>query len=234
MKSFLKEIEDKFIELESEVDNTSESDEELDEMSATGAVAGFNTPAAFASPGKWKNKKAKYESKVDESINTPPNFQWDKEEYQTPESEEEEYMDKFPFAYSESDWQHANYEYPSKNLSNTPGTSTKKHASLKVGNDKKQKTSKIEEVLEQKYEQLIEGYQQYKSGDIQPSKKVKESIREIAKKLQEIETVLHHTSKLKNESGVAASQYGPGTTKALTKISERLIKISERVRSLGE
>ena len=232
MRSFLKEIEDKFIELESEVDNTSESDEELDEMSTTGAVAGFNTPAAFAAPGKWKNKKSKYESKVDESINTPPSFKWHEEEYQKPESEEEEFMDKFPFALSDGDWQHKSYEYPSKDLSNTPGVSTKKHKTLKVGKGKEY--TKIADMLESKYEQLVEGYRDFKKGDIKPSNKVKDSIREIAKKLQEIETVLNHTSRLKNESGVAASQYGPGTTKALTKISERLIKISERVRSLGE
>ena len=54
------------------------------------------------------------------------------------------------------------------------------------------------------------------------------------KKLQEIETMVNYNTRLKTESGVTSSNYGPGTQKALTKISERLIKISERVRSLGE
>ena len=67
-----------------------------------------------------------------------------------------------------------------------------------------------------------------------PEKKVKNTIKEIAKKLQEIETLVNHNSKLKTESGVTSSVYGPSEQKALTKISERLIKISERVRSLGE
>ena len=58
MRSFLKEIEDKFIELENVDDSENVStDDELDEISATGGVAGYNTPAAFAAPGKWKNKK---------------------------------------------------------------------------------------------------------------------------------------------------------------------------------
>ena len=60
------------------------------------------------------------------------------------------------------------------------------------------------------------------------------TIKEIAQKLREIETLVNYNSKLKTESGVTSTAYGPGTTKALTEISKRLIKISERVRSLGE
>ena len=67
-----------------------------------------------------------------------------------------------------------------------------------------------------------------------PEKKVKTTIKEIAKKLQDLETLVNHNSKLKMESGVTSSAYGPSEHKALNKISERLIKISERVRSLGE
>lgn len=243
MNSFLKEIEKKFLELESDLSDrdydgdgelespeseykgsrdraikTAMEDDELDEMSTTGAIAGFNTPAAFAKPGKWQGKKAKYES-----VNTPPTFRYDEEQYQRPESEEEEYVDKFPFSLDDADWQHKNYKYPSIDLSSSPGTATKKHRTLKV-----------EDVIETKYEQLIEGYRNFKSGDVKPSVKVKESIREIAKKLREIETVVNYSTKYKNESGVTSSAYGPGTMKALTEISNRLIKISERIRSLGE
>lgn len=194
----------------------------LDEISSTGAVAGFNTPAAFAKPGKWRGKKARYES-----VNTPPSYKLDlfrdNNQYQKPESEEEEYNSKFPFALDSKDWQHAEYEYPSKNLVGTPGTTSKKH-----------KTLTVNEVIETKYEQLIESYRNFKSEDIKPSVKVKKTIQEIAKKLSEIETLVNYNTKLKTESGVTSSAYGPGTTKALQKISERLIKISERVRSLGE
>jgi hypothetical protein len=194
----------------------------LDEMSTTGGVAGFNTPAAFAKPGKWRGKQARYES-----VNTPPTYKFnpftDNDYYQQPESEEEEYMDKFPFAVDGKDWQHAEYEYPSKNLVGTPGTATKKHKILSV-----------DEVIETKYEQLIESYRNFKSEDIKPSVKVKKTIQEIAKKLSEIETLVNYNTKLKTESGVTSTSYGPATTKALQKISERLIKISERIRSLGE
>lgn len=94
---------------------------------------------------------------------------------------------------------------------------------------------KVVEALDKKYEQLIESYRDFKKvGDKKPSSHIKDSIREIAKKLQEIETIVNHTSKYKNESGVASSQYGTAAAKAMTKIAERLTRISERVRALGE
>ena len=223
MRSLLREMDEKFRAHEESCDCGQPDCEicnpdEIDEQNVTGAVAGFNTPAAFAKPGKWKGKSAKYES-----VNTPPNYSLTDDRYQRPESEEEEYNAKFPFALDDAKWQHEKYEYPSVNLVGTPGTASKKHKTLTVG-----------EIMEKKYAELIEGYRDFKKGDVKPSHKVKDSIREIAKKLQEIETILGHTTRLKNESGVAATEYGPAASKALNKISERLIKISERVRSLGE
>jgi len=95
---------------------------------------------------------------------------------------------------------------------------------------------KVQEAMDSKYEQLIESYRDFVLGDpkLTTERKVKKTIKDIAKRLQEIETLVEYNSKLKTESGVAASTYGSSTQKALSKISERLIKISERVRSLGE
>ena len=93
----------------------------------------------------------------------------------------------------------------------------------------------VQEAMDEKYEKLIESYRDFKKiGDKKPSIHIKDSIREIAKKLQEIETIVNHTSKYKNESGIASSQYGPAANKAMAKIAERLTRISERVRALGE
>jgi enoyl-[acyl-carrier-protein] reductase (NADH) len=93
---------------------------------------------------------------------------------------------------------------------------------------------KVQEAMDKKYLELIEGYRDFKKGDVKPSHTVKNTIKEIAKKLQEIETLVHYNSRLKNEAGIASSEYGTAASKALAKISERLVKISERVRSLGE
>lgn len=229
MKSFIKEIEDKFIEIQEsdlikKVDDT-EPDEEIDEQNVTGAVAGYNTPAAFAKPGKWKQKSAKYES-----VNTPPTYKTG--EYQKPESEEEEFNEKFPFADNDKQWYNNPNKYPSSNLTNTPSKSSK------VDNTKQYGAlgGKLGEAMDYKYEQMLESYRKFMTADpdVSPSKKVNGTIREIAKKLQEIETLVNYNSKLKTEAGITSDNYGSSTKKSLHKISERLIKIAERVRSLGE
>jgi hypothetical protein len=225
MKSLLREMDEKF-RVHEETCDCRQPDclicnpEDLDEQNVTGAIAGYNTPAAFAKPGKWKSKNIKYESAEHVSKKYKPGY------YQTIEFDEEVQNDKFPFAIDEKIWWNKEVEYPSKDLSKSPGTANKK--------DRDQKKITAEDILEKKYLELIEGYRDYKKGDVKPSHKVKDSIREIAKKLHEIETIIGHTTRLKTEAGVAATEYGPAASKALTKISERLIKISERVRSLGE
>ena len=107
-----------------------------------------------------------------------------------------------------------------------PTSKTKLHTEYKL----------VQEAMDYKYEQLIEGYQTFALSDpkMSPAKKVNASIKNVAKQLKEIEETIKHTSRLKTESGISHSGFGPSTSKALGKISERLIKISERVRTLGE
>lgn len=95
---------------------------------------------------------------------------------------------------------------------------------------------RVQEAMDHKYERLIEGYRDFALGEknSSPSKTVNGAIREVAKKLKEIEETVNYTGRLKTESGISHSGFSSGTHNALRKISERLIKISERVRSLGE
>lgn len=101
---------------------------------------------------------------------------------------------------------------------------------------KKMKYAGVAESMDKKYEQLIESYKKFALGDSKSTldRKVKETIKEVSKKLQEIEQLVRYSSRLKTESGLSREGYGPSVDKALTKISERLVKISERVRALGE
>lgn len=224
MKSFLKEIESKFVELEDSLDvEDTNTNDDLDEQNATGAIAGYNIPAAFAKPGKWKNKDKTYES-----VNVSAS--WKLGDYQAPEDDEEEYTDKFPFAIDDNEWQHKSYQYPSVNLTNTPGISKRKDKTTKY------MKSTVAEAMDAKYERLVESYRAYATGDakLTPESKIKHTIKEVAKKLQEIEQTVNYASKLKTEAGVTRTGYGTSVENALNKISERLIKISERVRALGE
>jgi len=96
--------------------------------------------------------------------------------------------------------------------------------------------SVVEEALDRKYERIIESYRKFANGNskLTPESTVKNTIKEVSKKLKEIEEMVRYSAKLKTESGMSKDGYGPRVEKALNKISERLIKISERVRSLGE
>ena len=96
--------------------------------------------------------------------------------------------------------------------------------------------SVVEEALERQYEKLIEGYRSYVTENPKMSSeaKVKNTIREVSKRLKEIEEMVGNASRLKTESGMSRDGYGKQVNRALNTISEKLIKISERVRSLGE
>jgi hypothetical protein len=223
MNSFLRLIESKFIELESE-DQVDEN--EIEEQNTTGAIAGYNTPGAFLTPAQYEKKKKKIKY---ESVNTPPTFKWKDTQDQTPESGEETAQDKFPFSRDMAQWPNKDQEYPVKFTNQPYGTANIKDETQKV-------KITTEDVLEKKYEELLESYRKFATEDktLSPERKVKNTIKEIAKKMQEIETMVNYNTRLKTESGISASTYGSSTQKALTKISERLIKISERVRALGE
>jgi hypothetical protein len=223
MKSLLMEMNEKFQEIENKCDCADPgcaecNTDEIEEQNVSGAVAGFNTPAAFAKPGKWKSKSVKYES-----VNAAPSYKHGVP--QQPESDEETAQDKFAFTPSDRGMME-DQEYPVKFTNNPHGTANIKDETIK--------SSRVAEIMEKKYMELIEGYRDFKLGDKKPSHKVKDTIREIAKKLQEIETLVNYNTRLKTESGISSSEYGPAASKALATISSRLTKISERVRALGE
>jgi hypothetical protein len=119
-----------------------------------------------------------------------------------------------------------------------PGYQTPKAFSTRAQAKKKKKMKyeSVQKAMDAKYAALIESYSKFASGNPKstPTQTVNGTIKEVAKKLQEIEQLVRYTSRLKNESGIAGSTYGKSTHNALNKISERLLKISERIRSLGE
>jgi hypothetical protein len=66
-----------------------------------------------------------------------------------------------------------------------------------------------------------------------PQKKVNQSITEIHRKLREIEKVVNHNVRLKQESGVNNGQYWKSSRENLTKISERLLRVSKQLKELA-
>ena len=240
MNSFLKSIEKRLTLLNESIDldaNTEEQDvfeeDELEEQNVTGAIAGYDIPAAFSKRGADDDtvESLGYKRvKRNESVNTPPSYK--PGEYQRPESPEEEFNEKFPFAIKP--WYNEKMKYPSIDLTDTPSMAKKED--VPQVKPVKPLANIVGEHMDKKYEELIESYKRFATGDSKstPEQKVKHTIKEVAKRLQEVEQLVANTARLKTESGMSRDGYGKSVNTALTKISERLIKISERVRALGE
>ena len=240
MKSFLKEIESKFKEIQ-EQDKDGDGDKDFaDVMMSRMKASGMSDDEA-----KEKSKKYNEEAK--------PDFldlddDGDKEEpmKQAAKQANEDFKTSDPAIAAKLKKAHPDIDVELiaddlEEMSTTAGVpgyqtpfafSTKAQAKKK----KKMKYESVQKALDKKYAELIESYTKFANGNPKstPSQTVNGTIKEVAKKLQEIEQLVRYTSRLKTESGIAGSTYGKSTKNALHKISERLLKISERVRSLGE
>ena len=77
-------------------------------------------------------------------------------------------------------------------------------------------------------------YSQYKKDPIaSPKQKINQSINFINKGLKEIEKVVNHNVRLKQEMGVDNSIYWKSSRENLSKISERLLRVSKQLKELA-
>lgn len=237
MKSFLKEIESKFKEIQ-EQDKDGDGDKDFaDIMMSRMKASGMSDEEA-----KEKSKKYNEEAKPDfldldkdgdkEEPMKQAADQANEATDQEVENEKEILKLKQQQAALEED------ELDEQNVTgNLDGGAGPPRTPYAFGKKKRRYTyASVSEAMDQKYAAMIESYSKFATGNPKstPSQTVNGTIKEVAKKLQEIEQLVRYTSRLKTESGIAGSTYGKSTHSALRKISERLLKISERVRSLGE
>jgi cell shape-determining protein MreC len=89
--------------------------------------------------------------------------------------------------------------------------------------------------METQLESLIEAtYRAYKKDEtLSAKKKVNLAIKEINRKLYEVEQLVNQNTKLKTEMGVDQGQYWESTKMRFSKISERMLKISRKIKELG-
>ena len=86
------------------------------------------------------------------------------------------------------------------------------------------------------YKQVMSeiNYRDYKKDDsMSAKKKVNTSIKEVNRKLYEIERIIHQNNKLKTEMGVTSENYWKSTQAKFSKISERMTRIGHAMRKLG-
>ena len=77
-------------------------------------------------------------------------------------------------------------------------------------------------------------YRDYKKDESMNAKqKVNTSIREVNRKLYEIERIIHQNNKLKTEMGVTSESYWKSTRAKFGKISERMVRVGHAMRTLG-
>jgi len=101
----------------------------------------------------------------------------------------------------------------------------------------KSKSSDYKKMMSEMYGVQTEAvsYREYKKDEsATPSQKVNKSIMEVNRMLAEIERVVAHNLKLKNESGVNSNQFWKSTGARFSKINERIVRISNRLKELSK
>jgi hypothetical protein len=179
-----------------------ESEKELEEMSVTGNVAGYDTPAAFSKPGqtaKKNNRLAKVTGgEVVDDLEEAKD--WLKNDVP---ADSKKPLEIKPTAISSAD---------------AGGIADKSGMILAKDDD--------EASLNENRWLAI------KKEESSPKAKMSKGITSIKQQLGEVEKFVNWYSKIKNENGVKRDDYYKRTNKSLHKIKERLMNLSEKIRTL--
>jgi len=212
-----------------------DEEEELDEMSTTAGVPGYDSPMAFGKADDdtieadgWKktpktnkffkrmeSKTSDYKKMMSEMYGVNPSIT----ESSNPE------MDKLVTAFVDKIADRNGYPTSEAIISIFEALKRKGflHKSVEY---KSPSGYSIDEAV---------SYREYKKDEsATPSQKVNKSIMEVNRMLAEIERVVAHNLKLKNESGVNSGQFWKSTGARFSKINERIVRISNRLKELSK
>lgn len=103
---------------------------------------------------------------------------------------------------------------------------------------RRQTLDKVETIPGEEFEEQNENnllneisYQNYRSDEtVSPKQKINQTIKEINSKLSEVEKMIGHSQKFKNEIGADNGVFYKDTIARFQKISERLLRISAKIR----
>ncbi len=200
----------------------------LDEMSVTGNVAGYNTPAAFSKPGQTakKNKRLAQATggtivnDLEEGLTSSASAPFSKpSEVAGKNAKLAKLSGATLVGEGEKDW--ALGDVPASRDEALPQkpTATKEVDKAKVADI----SGMI--VAENRWLEL-------KREESSPKAKVGRGISNIQRQLSEIEKFVNWYSKIKNENGLKKEDYWKRTNANLYKIRERLMGITEKLRKL--
>jgi hypothetical protein len=179
-----------------------QSEKELEEMTGTGAVAGYDTPNAFSKPGST-GKKNKRLAKVTGG----------------------EVVDDLEEA---KDWLKNDVPADSKKPLAIKPTAISSADAGGIADKSGMILAKDDEEASLNENRWLE----IKNGDGSPKAKMSRGVTSIKQQLGEVEKFVNWYSKIKNENGVKRGDYYKRTNKSLHKIKERLMNLSEKIRTL--
>ena len=200
----------------------------LDEMTGTAAVAGYNTPNAFAKPGQTKKKNNRLASvtggtvvdDLEEGLTSSAGASFSKpSEVAGKNSKLAKISGGTIVGEGEKDWA----------LGDVPA-SRDEALPMKPVSAKEVDKAKVADIsgmimAENRWLEL-------KREESSPKAKVGRGVSNIQKQLSEIEKFVNWYSKIKTENGLKKEDYWKRTNASLYKIRERLMGITEKLRTL--
>ena len=179
-----------------------QSEKELEEMTGTGAVAGYNTPNAFSKSGQTAKKNKRLANVTGGEV-----------------------VDDLEEA---KDWLKNDVPANSKKPLAIKPTAISSADAGGIADKSGMILAKDDEEASLNENRWLE----IKNGDGSPKAKMSKGMTSIKQQLGEVEKFVNWYSKIKNENGVKRDDYYKRTHKSLHKIKERLMNLSEKIRTL--
>jgi hypothetical protein len=179
-----------------------QDEKELEEMTGTGAVAGYDTPNAFAKPGQTAKKNKRLANVTGGEV-----------------------VDDLEEA---KDWLKNDVPANSKKPLTMKPTAISSADAGGIADKSGMILAKDDEEASLNENRWLE----IKNGDGSPKAKMSRGVTSIKQQLGEVEKFVNWYSKIKNENGVKRGDYYKRTNKSLHKIKERLMNLSEKIRTL--
>ena len=179
-----------------------QSEKELEEMTGTGAVAGYDTPNAFSKPGQTAKKNKRLANVTGGEV-----------------------VDDLEEA---KDWLKNDVPANSKKPLEIKPTATDCSDSGQIANKSGMILAKDDDEASLNENRWLA----IKKEESSPKAKMSKGITSIKQQLGEVEKFVNWYSKIKNENGVKRDDYYKRTHKSLHKIKERLMNLSEKIRTL--
>jgi hypothetical protein len=213
-----------------------QSEKELEEMTGTGAVAGYDTPNAFSKPGQTakKNKRlanvtgGEVVDDLEEGITSSASAPFSKPSDVAGKNAKLAKLSGATVVGEEKDWLKNDVPANSKKPLEIKPTAISKSDAGGIAD----KSGMVLAVADTDANLNENRWLAIKNEDGSPKAKMSKGISSIKQQLGEVEKFVNWYSKIKNENGVKRGDYYKRTNKSLHKIKERLMNLSEKIRTL--